>query len=137
MSESPIRDVQRVETMEYWRHDHPSMSLEMATDPTFDPNIPIEVGRLLKVERTKQNLSMEEMCRKMGTRVKQIQAIEEGDTTHFQKHMQPFMWFARLYAKKLGIDLPDLASTSEGTKQADLNPCEELPEFLKKPTIFK
>ena len=113
------------------------MSLEMATDPTFDPNIPIEVGRLLNVERTKQNLSMEDMCRKMGTRVKQIQAIEEGDTAHFQKHMQPFMWFARLYAKKLGIDLPDLAPASEGTKQADLNPLEELPEFLKKPTIFK
>ena len=124
--------------MEYWRHDHPPTYLEMATDPTFDPNIPIEVGRLLKVERTKQNLSMEDMCRKMGARVKQIQAIEDGDTTHFQKHMQPFMWFARLYAKKLGIALPDQApSNNEGTKQADLNPLEELPEFLKKPTIFK
>jgi cytoskeletal protein RodZ len=114
------------------------MSLEMATDPTFDPNIPIEVGRLLKVERIKQNLSMEDMCRKMGARVKQIQAIEEGNTAHFQKNMQPFMWFVRLYAKKLGIDLPDLSPTSgEGTKQADLSALEELPEFLKKPTIFK
>ena len=124
--------------MEYWRHHYPSIFLEMATDLTFDPNIPIEVGRFLKMERTKRDLSMEDMCRKMGTRVKQIQAIEEGDAGYFQKNMHPFMWFARLYAKKLGVDLPDLALTnSEVTKQADLNALEELPEFLKKSTIVK
>jgi len=90
------------------------------------------------MERTKQNLSMEDMCRKTGARVKQIQAIEEGDTAHFQKHMQPFMWFAHLYAKKLGIDLPDLApSTNERNKQAELHALDELPEFLKKPTTVK
>jgi len=59
MSKSPIRDIQTVETMEHWRHDHPFMSLEMATNSTLDPNIPVEVGRFLKIERTKQNLSME------------------------------------------------------------------------------
>ena len=75
--------------------------------------MPLEVGRLLKLERIRQGLSIEDLCKKMGTRIQQIEAVESGSEVFFQKHSSPFIWFARLYAKKLGINLPDLMLSSK------------------------
>ena len=75
--------------------------------------MPLEVGRLLKLERIRQGLSIEDLCKKMGTRIQQIEAVESGSEVFFQKHSNPFIWFARLYAKKLGINLPDLMLSSK------------------------
>jgi cytoskeletal protein RodZ len=72
-----------------------------------DTKVPIEIVRILKQERAKQGLSIEAVCKKMGARVQQIEALESGNEPYFQIKTQPFMWFARLYAKKLGIELPD------------------------------
>ena len=90
--------------------------------------MPLEVGRLLKLERIRQGLSIEDLCKKMGTRIQQIEAVESGSEVFFQKHSSPFIWFARLYAKKLGINLPELMLTSK----ADANTSEKPPLYLIK-----
>ena len=100
----------------------------MTHPPINDPNMPLEVGRLLKLERIRQGLSIEDLCKKMGTRVQQIEAVESGSEVYFQKHSNPFIWFARLYAKKLGINLPDLMLSSK----ADANTSQKLPLYLIK-----
>ena len=51
----------------------------MTHPPINDPNMPLEVGRLLKLERIRQGLSIEDLCKKMGTRVQQIEAVESED----------------------------------------------------------
>jgi len=90
--------------------------------------MPVEVGRLLKLERIRQGLSIEDLCKKMGTRVQQIEAVETGSEVFFQKHSNPFIWFARLYAKKLGINLPDLMLSSK----TDANTRQKPPLYLIK-----
>jgi len=100
----------------------------MTHPPINDPNMPHEVGRLLKLERIKQGLSIEDLCKKMGTRVQQIEAVETGSEVYFQKHSNPFIWFARLYAKKLGINLPDLMLSSK----TDANTRQKPPLYLIK-----
>ena len=100
----------------------------MTHSPINDPNMPLEVGRLLKLERIRQGLSIEDLCKKMGTRIQQIEAVESGSEVFFQKHSNPFIWFARLYAKKLGINLPDLMLSSK----ADANTSQKPPLYLIK-----
>ena len=105
----------------------------MTHPPINDPNMPLEVGRLLKLERIRQGLSIEDLCKKMGTRVQQIEAVESGSEVYFQKHSNPFIWFARLYAKKLGINLPDSVFTgSVGTLQTDSSSSQRPPLYLIK-----
>jgi cytoskeletal protein RodZ len=105
----------------------------MTHPPINDPDMPLKVGRLLKLERIRQGLSIEDLCKKMGTRVQQIEAVESGSEVYFQKHSSPFIWFARLYAKKLGIDLPELmASSSIGTDQTDAITSIKPPLYLIK-----
>ena len=84
--------------------------------------MPLEVGRLLKLERIRQGLSIEDLCKKMGTRIQQIEAVESGSEVYFQKHSSPFIWFARLYAKKLGINLPDLMLSIKTDANTSQNP---------------
>ena len=98
----------------------------MTHPPINDPNMPLEIGRLLKLERIRQGLSIEDLCKKMGTRIQQIEAVESGSEVYFQKHSSPFIWFARLYAKKLGINLPDLMPSSE----TDANTAQKPPLYL-------
>jgi len=95
--------------------------------------MPLEVGRLLKLERIKQGLSIEDLCKKMGARVQQIEAVESGSEVYFQKNSNPFIWFASLYAKKLGIKLPALMpSSSTGTHQTVANTSQKPPLYLIK-----
>ena len=105
----------------------------MTYQPFSDPNMPREIGHRLKLERIKQGLSVKDLCQKMGTRVQQIEAVESGSEVYFQKNSNSFTWFARLYAKKLGINLPDSVFTG-GTSQLqmDANSSQRPPLYLIK-----
>ena len=100
----------------------------MTHPPLNDPHMPLEIGHLLKQERLKQGLSIEDLCKKMGTRVQQIEAVESGSEVYFQKHSNPFIWFARLYARKLGITLSDLMLG----RNTDANTSQKPPLYLIK-----
>jgi transcriptional regulator with XRE-family HTH domain len=100
----------------------------MTHPPLNDPHMPLEIGQLLKQERLKQGLSIEDLCKKMGTRVQQIEAVESGSEVYFQKHSNPFIWFARLYARKLGITLSDLMLS----RKTDANTSQKPPLYLIK-----
>ena len=107
----------------------------MARSSAPDPNLLIEIGQLLHEARIKQGLSMESMCKKLGVRADQIQAIEEGNATFFQKTTQPLIWFARLYAKKLGVSLPDMVSSDiQRTQKISSQAQTQIPAFLMKNT---
>jgi len=64
-------------------------------------------------------------------RAEQILAIEEGNSEPFNKNAQPMIWYARLYAKKLGIELPELVfmdiKRASGTSS---QPLQNIPAFL-------
>ena len=105
----------------------------MTHPPFIDPNMPREIGHRLKLERIKQGLSIEVLCKKMGTRVQQIEAVESGSEIFFQKNSNSFTWFASLYAKKLGIKLPDSVFTgSTSLLQMDANSSQRPPLYLIK-----
>ena len=107
------------------------MFISMKFLPTYEPYMLIEVGRLLKLARTQQNFSMEDMCKKLGMRVEQIQAVESGNAAYFPITAQPFMWFARLYARKLGVELPVLVvNTNQDTKRTVTSTPQEIAPFL-------
>jgi transcriptional regulator with XRE-family HTH domain len=105
----------------------------MTYQPFSDPNMPREIGHRLKLERIKQGLSVEDLCKKMGTRVQQIEAIESGSEVYFQKNSNSFTWYARLYAKKLGMNLPDSVFTGGiSPLQMDANISQKPPLYLIK-----
>lgn len=99
-----------------------------------DLNLLIETGRMLHEARVKQGLSMEDMCKKLGMRSDQIQAIEEGNAAFFQKSTQPLIWYARIYAKKLGVDLSNLVfnNIQHITRSNTQAPSNTIPPFLMK-----
>ena len=90
-----------------------------------------EVGRLLQQTREGTNWTIEDMAKKLGLRAEQILAIEEGNSEPFNKNAQPMIWYARLYAKKLGIELPELVfmdiKRASGTSS---QPLQNIPAFL-------
>ncbi len=93
----------------------------------------IEIGHVLKMARTQQGLSLEDVCKKMGTRVAQIQALELGNDVYFKNGTQPFIWFARLYAKKLGVDLASLQNNNSRSTHGPMAGARpNFPEFLLK-----
>lgn len=106
----------------------------MTQFPVTDLNLLIETGRILHEARTKQGLSMDDMCKKLGMRSDQIQAIEEGNVAFFQKSTQPLIWYARIYAKKLGVDLSNLVFKNiQHTPRSHTHaPSNTIPPFLMK-----
>jgi transcriptional regulator with XRE-family HTH domain len=90
-----------------------------------------EVGLLLQQTREGTNWTIEDMAKKLGLRAEQILAIEEGNSEPFNKNAQPMIWYARLYAKKLGIELPELVfmdiKRASGTSS---QPSHNIPAFL-------
>ena len=98
-----------------------------------DTKLLIEIGRVLHEARINQGLSMEDMYKKLGMRADQIQAIEQGNAAFFQKSTQPLIWFARLYAKKLGVDLPDLVFNHiQRSTHKTIPATTHIPAFLMK-----
>ena len=92
----------------------------------------IEAGRKLQHERERKGWSIEEVSKKMGLRPDQIRAIEEGNNEHFKKASQPLIWFARLYAKKLSVNLPEFMF-NDIKRLPDMGSDTQLiPAFLQK-----
>jgi len=105
----------------------------MALQFSADSSMLMEAGRLLCQARIKRGLSMEDMGKKLGMRAEQIQAIEEGNAAFFHKSTQPLIWYARLYAKKMGVDLPELVFNSiQLTQRASSQAPTKIPAFLMK-----
>jgi cytoskeletal protein RodZ len=58
----------------------------MALTYTSDPNLLIEIGRLLKQARIKEDLPLKDMAKWLGMRIEQIQAIEDGNPAFLLKN---------------------------------------------------
>ena len=98
-----------------------------------DPGNVIEAGRLLQEARTQKGLSLEAMCKLLGMGQYQIQAIEAGDVNYFKKSTMTLIWHARLYAKKIGVHLPEVVFT--GIRRHSTTPscpAQKIPAFLLK-----
>ena len=96
----------------------------------------VETGRMLRKFRESKGWTLAEMSKKLGMREEQILAIEEGKEDHFKKNAtQPLEWFARLYAKKLGLNLPHLYISDIQRAPSNLQvktASQVIPAFLKK-----
>jgi len=96
----------------------------------------VETGRMLRQFRESKGWTLAEMSKKLGMREDQISAIEEGKEEHFKKNAtQPLEWFARLYAKKLGLNLPHLFISDIQRAPSNLqvkSDTQLIPAFLKK-----
>ena len=105
------------------------MPLHFASNPAKV----IEFGLLLQETRNRHGLSIEAMSKRVGMSPDQIQAIEDGDIDYFKRSTQTIIWHARLYAKKMGIDLPELVFNDiRRTSATSSHPAQKIPAFLLK-----
>ena len=103
---------------------------------TSDPGNVIETGRLLQEARTQKGLSLEAMCKLLGMSQYQIQAIEEGDVNYFKKSTSTLIWHARLYAKKIGVHLPEVIFNGIRRNSTSFSyPAQKIPAFLLKSAL--
>jgi len=112
-------------------HSRPSVSAQTSDQASVFATF----GHVLKKQRELQNLSCADIGKKIGLSTEQVQALEEGRHEAFKKTAQPVGWFLRLYAKKLGMDLP---MDSKGPFQAGQTPSmavQAIPAFLLKPNL--
>ena len=109
------------------------MGTVMALHFASNPSKVIEFGRLLQEARNLKGLSIEAMCKRLGMRAEQIQAIEDGDIDYFKRSTQTIIWYARLYAKKMGVDLPELVFNDiRLSSTTSSHPAQKIPAFLLK-----
>jgi transcriptional regulator with XRE-family HTH domain len=112
------------------------MLSQVNMDTSLSPSRLVETGRMLRQFRESKGWSLVEMSKKLGMREEQISAVEEGNEEHFKKNAtQPLEWFARLYAKKLGVNLPHLFLSDIQRAPSNLqvtNNAQHIPAFLKK-----
>ena len=109
------------------------MGTVMALHFASNPGKVIEFGRLLQEARNLKGLSIEAMCKRLGMRAEQIQAIEDGDIDYFKRSTQTIIWYARLYAKKMGVDLPELVFNDiRLSSTTSSHPAQKIPAFLLK-----
>lgn len=64
----------------------------------------LEVGKILKEERIKQGLSVQDIAIRTHFNVSQIEAIECGDLDYFKDDISYVKFFVQFYCKILGID---------------------------------
>ena len=105
---------------------------------TLIPSEPVkgmEAGRLLQEARIQKGLSLEAMCKLLGMSQLQIQAIEEGDVNYFKKSTSTLMWHARIYAKKIGVHIPEFVCNGIKLDSASSSyTSPKIPAFLLKST---
>lgn len=73
---------------------------------TFNANDAKAFGQLLRMTRERSDWSLIAMAKKTGLREVQLLALEECDSATFRRNNQEMVWAARLYARKLGLELP-------------------------------
>jgi transcriptional regulator with XRE-family HTH domain len=104
----------------------------MSQSPASEADMLVEIGRLLQQARAQQNCSMQDMCKKMGLRIEQIEAVESGNETYFKNTTHAFMLVARLYAKKLSVELPVMSfNEAQVVKRQLSGSSKEIPLFLR------
>ena len=64
----------------------------------------LEVGRILKEERERQGLTVEDISARTRFNTSQIEAIERGDLDYFRDDLSYVKFFVQFYCKTLGID---------------------------------
>ena len=108
----------------------------MATRPITDPAFLREAGQLLQAARELKAWSLSDAAKRLGLKAEQILAIEAGDAAPFRQSAQPIIWYARLYAKKLEVQLPELVFTDiqRGTPTRASQHPAGIPAFLMKPS---
>jgi len=89
-------------------------------------------GLVLRHHREQQNLTCEALGKKIGLSAEQVEAIEAGRHEAFIKTAQPVWWFVRLYARKLGIDLPLNMGQAMQSNPDFSAPVKAIPAFLLK-----
>ena len=102
---------------------------------TLIPSEPVkgmEAGRLLQEARIQKGLSLDAMCKLLGMSQLQIQAIEEGDINYFKKSTSTLIWHARLYAKKIGVHIPELVCNGIRLDSTSSYVAPKIPAFLLK-----
>ncbi len=73
---------------------------------TFNANDAKAFGELLRMTRERGGWSLIAMAKKTGLREAQLLALEECDCAIFRRNNQEMLWAARLYARKLGLEMP-------------------------------
>lgn len=63
-------------------------------------------GEVLRITRERSGVTIEAMAKKTGLRCDQLLALERSDSAAFKYNNQEMLWAARLYARKLGLDMP-------------------------------
>jgi cytoskeletal protein RodZ len=106
------------------------MPPRLVTDPAFLS----EAGLMLKAARERKGWSLSDAAKRLGLKPEQILAIEAGDAAPFRQSAQPIIWYARLYAKKLEVQLPELVFTDlqKGTHGQFEPKQATIPAFLMK-----
>jgi len=107
----------------------------MALIPS-EPVKGMEAGRLLQEARIQKGLSLDAMCKLLGMSQLQIQAIEEGDVNYFKKSTSTLIWHARLYAKKIGVELTEFGFNGiRRHSPTPSYPVQNIPAFLLKSSV--
>jgi len=109
----------------------------MSQSPASEADMLVEVGRLLQQARVQQNRSMQDLCKTMGLRVEQIEAVESGNETYFKNTTHAFMLVVRLYAKKLSVELPAMPiNDAQVVKRQLSGTSQEGPVLLRSQIAF-
>jgi len=94
------------------------------------------LGELLMHCRESKELSIEDVARKTAMSPEQVKAIERGDSDFFKKPGQSMDWYAKIYAKKMGVHLGDRKESVNTTKILPSTSQNQylfpIPTFLKK-----
>ena len=133
---SPIRDTKIFLKVTHSPQGQRSVKPSMATRPVSDPTFLREAGQLLQAARELKAWSLSDAAKRLGLKAEQILAIESGDPAPFRQSAQPLIWYARLYAKKLEVQLPELVFTDiqRGAHMPASPHATGIPAFLMKPS---
>lgn len=85
----------------------------------------LTVGKKLQQARQQKRLSIEEASRSTKIRPDRISDLEQDDFTHFP-NLTYAKGFLLIYAKYLGVDVSEFASSFENTSQVSINNYEYL-----------
>ncbi|NBW54249.1 MAG: helix-turn-helix domain-containing protein [Betaproteobacteria bacterium] len=113
-----------------------SAGLRMIQADTPTVNNAGNIGTVLRIARERAGLSIEAMAKKTGLRSAQVQALEESDSAVFRRNNQEMLWAARLYARKLGLDLPSgirFVTPTHPKSPGLFSLPNTIPAFLMKP----